>query len=118
MNIGKKGVENTCSEEKINAILKISNLNTLWDDPSLENPCLDGMIPYLLAYHEFYDNHDPAMAKKYYTIASMNADTPPAVRLLIPLMDGKEGFHRSSAITFLTLAEGADDTNEVCHRDV
>ena len=67
---------------KIEKIKKENISEMLWNDLSLRNPCVSGMLPYYIAYATYQMGDNKAEASEYYKIAAMNDDGPTASRLL------------------------------------
>jgi hypothetical protein len=103
-----------CNKEKLERIKIESFGKKLWDNRELKNPCIDSMLAYNAAYTAS-ELSDLEKAEYYYKIASTQSGAPLASRFLGPLMQGKEGDHRTSAEKFLLIAlDGYDEDPYVC----
>lgn len=103
--LGEKGMELTCDKEKMKKILAEEELSKVWTDPQYKNPCSNAMIPYYLAYVEYYNRKNADKASEYYRIAAANEDSPTGARVMSAIMKGKSGGRGKSILMFLSIAE-------------
>lgn len=108
IKLGEKAIATTCDMKKVEAIRKRFDLETLFNDASLKNPCEDALIPYYLAYVEYWSANHPEKASEWYRVAAMNDAAPKGARIMSAIMQGKTGNREKSIIMFLSLAEGMD----------
>lgn len=87
--LGEKGIATTCDAKKIEKILAEPVLAKVWTDPQYENPCSNSMIPYYLAYVEYYNRKNADKASDYYRIAAAGKDAPTGARMMSAIMKGK-----------------------------
>lgn len=106
---GERGVISMCNPEKIAEIANTPVGSGLRKRQDLRNPCIDGMIPYYVAYHYSNVFHDGAKAEYYYKIASMQDDTPRASEFLAILAKSSQGDYRDSALSFFLIAADGYD---------
>jgi hypothetical protein len=114
LEIWEKGITLLCDQEKIKKIEKIDFSTELWENPTIENPCIDGMIAYNTAYvaQELLENKKAAY---YYKIAAANKNWPQASRFLGPLMEAREWDHLAVAEKFLLMwIEWYDEDPYLC----
>ncbi len=115
IELGKKGIKNNCDAEKIEKIGKIYDLNRLFADESLMEPCTDAMLPYYLGYVSYWNNNDPVGASLWFRVAGMHKAAPKGGRLMSAIMQGKTGDREKAIIMFLSLAESMDpNPKSVC----
>ncbi len=76
VKLGEKGIKNTCDPIKIEAIKKEFDLQKLFANEALANPCEDPMIPYYLAYVAYWSEHNPQKASEWYRITGTHKDAP------------------------------------------
>ncbi len=87
----------------------------LWSRKDLRNPCLSAETLYYMAARYDTDILDKKKATRYYKIASMHDDAPPATRFLGILASGNSGEHRDAALRFALLAtDGYDQSPYLC----
>ncbi len=110
--LGEKGMELSCDKEKIRGILAEPELSNVWKDPQYENPCANSMVPYYLAYVEYYNRKNAAKASEYYRIAAANKDAPTGARIMSAIMQGKAGDRAKSILMFLSIAESLETEEE------
>lgn len=103
--LGERGMSRTCDAAKISRILAEPELAKVWTDPSYANPCANPMLPYYLAYVEYYDKQNPEKSSDYYRIAAANSDAPTGARIMSAIMRGKSGNREKSILMFLSIAE-------------
>lgn len=106
--LGEKGIATTCDAEKIKKILAEPVLAKVWTDPQYENPCSNSMIPYYLAYVEYYNRKNADKASDYYRIAAAGKDAPTGARMMSAIMKGKSGGREKSVLMFLSIAEALE----------
>ncbi len=115
LRIWESGMKLLCDQGRVEQILKNDFWNTLWNNPTLKNPCKDSMLPYNMAYtsSELWEIDS---AEWYYKIASTSSGAPLASRFLGPLMRAREWDHRESAERFALIAiDGYDEAPYTCH---
>lgn len=105
IQLGKKGIEKNCSQEKIAAISGQFNLKELNGRTDLREPCTDPMIPYYLGYVSYWNNHDPESAALWYRVAGMHENAPKGAVMMSAIMQGKTGNREKAIVMFLSLAE-------------
>ena len=66
------------------------------------------MIPYYLAYVEYYNRKNADKASDYYRIAAANKDAPTGARMMSAIMKGKSGGREKSILMFLSIAESIE----------
>ncbi len=76
LSLGKKGISKNCDMPKLEKIRAEYNLQKLFNDPAVRNPCNDPMIPYYLAYTSYWNNNNPEEASYWYKVAGVH-DTAP-----------------------------------------
>lgn len=103
--LGERGMQRTCDAEKIRKILAEPELSQVWQNPAYKNPCANSMIPYYLAYVEYFDRHDPTKSSDYYRISAAGEDAPTGARIMSAIMRGKSGNREKSILMFLSIAE-------------
>lgn len=74
--LGERGIAATCDAEKIKKILAEPVLAKVWTDAQHQNPCSNSMVPYYLAYVEYYNRKNADKASDYYRIAAAGKDAP------------------------------------------
>lgn len=117
IDLGKKGIKNNCDAAKIEKISKIFNLQQLYLDSTLMEPCTEAMIPYYLGYVAYWNNNDPDAASLYFRVAGMHKAAPSGARLMSAIMQGKTGNREKAIIMFLSLAETMDpNPDSVCRK--
>ncbi|MDQ1344009.1 MAG: hypothetical protein QG650_729 [Patescibacteria group bacterium] len=109
--LGEKGIKTSCDAEKIKNILAEPELAKVWTDPAYRNPCKNSMIPYYLAYVEYYNLKHADKASDYYRIAAAGEDAPTGARIMSAIMKGKSGGREKSILMFLSIAESLDAKN-------
>lgn len=115
--LGKKGIKNNCDMAKIDKIGKIYDLNKLFSDTELMEPCTDAMLPYYLGYVSYWNDNDPVGASLWFRVAGMHKSAPKGGRLMSAIMQGKTGDREKAIIMFLSLAESMDpDPESVCSK--
>ena len=95
----------TCDAKKVEKILAEPVLSKVWTDPQYANPCSNSMIPYYLAYVEYYNRKNANKASDYYRIAAAGKDAPTGARMMSAIMKGKSGGREKSILMFLSIAE-------------
>lgn len=103
--LGEKGMDLTCDKAKIKKILAEPELSKVWTSPEYRDPCANSMIPYYLAYVEYYNRKNSDKASDYYRIAAANQDAPTGARVMSAIMKGKSGGRGKSVLMFLSIAE-------------
>ncbi len=93
-----------CDMSKVTQIDALAFGSELWSRMDLADPCLSPQILYYMAARYDSDLLDKKKAARYYKIASMHGDAPPATRFLGILAYGNTGGHRDAALTFALLA--------------
>lgn len=117
IQIGLKGMKNSCDPLKVEKARNETTLNKLWTDDSYKESCSDPMIPYYLAYIYYWNLHDGAKSSEYYRIASTNSDAPTGARTLAAIMQGKSGDREKAIIMLLSLAESIEgNKNTLCQQ--
>lgn len=76
VKLGEKGMATTCDAKKIEMILAEPDLAQVWTNPEYKNPCKNSMVPYYLAYVEYYNLKHADKASRYYRIAAAGEDAP------------------------------------------
>jgi hypothetical protein len=110
---GLRGMDILCDQAKIARIQKTPFGPILWDDPTLRNPCLSGMIPYYIGYHYTSSLFNGASGSLYYKIASMHDfPVPPATKFLAPLAQSDAGNYTDSALSFFIIGSSGYDTSD------
>ena len=66
----------TCDSAKVEAIKNEPELSQVWTNEKYKNPCQNPMIPYFLAYVEYWSLKNAKASSEYYKIASANTDAP------------------------------------------
>lgn len=114
IELGQKWIRNFCNQDKINLIKNENDLNKLWADNTLKNPCKTYSIPYYLAYVYFQYKKDPTNASLYYKISSLNEDAPEWAKIMTAIMQWKWWNREKSYFMFLNIAKSLKSTDEVC----
>jgi hypothetical protein len=114
INIGLKWIQNFCNSEKIDLIKNETDLNKLWVNKNIINPCKAYIIPYYLAYIYHYYKKDPINASIYYKIASLNEDAPEWAKIMTAIMQWKWWNREKSYFMFLNIASSLNSNDEVC----
>lgn len=113
----KKWMQILCDTEKIKKIQQKSLSKELWNDTSLKNPCISGMIPYYIAFVIYQMSDRKSDASEYYKIASMNDDAPSVSWLLWILALSAEWDYRATAMNFALIGSNWYDTEPyVCKK--
>jgi len=116
--LGKKGIEKNCDGAKIAKISQTFDLQKLYSDESLMEPCTDPMIPYYLGYVAYWNDNDPVTASLWFRVAGTHAAAPRGARLMSAIMQGKTGNREKAIIMFLSLAESVDNKPDSTCRKV
>lgn len=115
IDLWKKWIQLFCDREKVERINKQKIWPMLWNNAELKNPCIDGILPYLIGFaiYQLWDNKTES--SEYYKIASMNDDSPVASRQLSIIALAAEWDFRLSAMNFaLVGSEGYDIEPYIC----
>lgn len=104
LNITNYWMQNLCNYEKIDIILSEKLGNNLWENEKLKNPCKNGMISYLIGFYGGQLWWNPEIAKKYYTIASMQDDVPSVSRVLATISSSGKNNYKNLALNFSLIA--------------
>ena len=117
IDLGVKGVRNNCNMEKIEKISQEFDLNKLYNNQDLKEPCTEAMIPYYLGYVSYWNNNDPVAASKWFRVAGTHAAAPRGAQLMSAIMQGKTGGREKAIVMFLSIAESMDsDPNSTCRK--
>ncbi len=108
IHLGEKGITQNCDLRKIEQIRKEYDLQKLFNNPALANPCTDPMIPYYLAYASYWNNNNPEQASFWYKVAGVHDTGPKGSQIMSAIMQGKTGNREKAIIMFLSLAENID----------
>lgn len=105
LQLAYKWMDVLCDKEKINKILTSKLDNSLWNNPQLQQPCKNWMIPYLIAFYGWQLWWDKSIAKKYYTIASMQSDVPEVSKILAIINQSQEkDDYKNTALNFTLIS--------------
>lgn len=99
--------------EKVEAIKQEEDLQKIWSNEYLRNPCQTYSIPYYLAYIYYFYKQDPITASSYYKVASANDDAVSGAKVMAAIMQGKGGNRQKAFLMFLNIAKFIED-NESC----
>lgn len=110
LNITYNWMKNLCNSEKIDKILLEKLWNNLWGNEELKNPCKNGMIPYLIGFYGGQLWWNPEIAKKYYTISSMQDDAPSVSRVLATIISSGKNNYKNLALNFSLIALWWEDS--------
>jgi len=117
IKIWLKWIKNLCDSKKIEAIKKENDLKKIWNNKKYENPCLDPMLPYYLAFDYYFYLKDPISSALYYKISSANKDSLKWARILSAIMQWKWGDRQKAFIMFITMAKAvSNDKESVCYQ--
>lgn len=58
----------------------------IWNNPSMQEPCEDGLIPGYLAFIYYDTQRDGERASRYYLLSSLHEEAPKAYRSISVLM--------------------------------
>ena len=113
--LGQKGIKANCDASKLERIRDRYDLDALFKDPSLANPCSSAMLPYYLAYASYWSKKDPREASFYYRVSGLQSEAPSGAKLMSAIMQGKSWDREKAIIMFLSLAESLDtDKSAIC----
>lgn len=115
LELGLKGLKNTCDAKKISKI-EASDIKTVLSSSAMANACQDVLVPYYIAYLYYWDMGDPLKAAQYYKIAAANTDAPSGTAMLSAIMQGKGGDRKTAMLMFLSLAD--TNANNECGKDI
>lgn len=108
VKLGEKGLKYSCDPKKTAAILSETELSKIWTEEKYADPCGNAMIPYYLAYVEYWNRKNADKASDYYRIAAANRDAPKGARIMSAIMRGKSGNREKSILMFLSIAESLE----------
>lgn len=115
IKLWKEWIKLFCDTEKIEKIRKHKIWPELWNNEELRNPCIDGILPYLIAFAIYQGWDNKTESSEYYKIASMNDDAPVASRQLSIIALAAEWDFRLSAMNFaLVGSDGYDIEPYIC----
>ena len=109
-----KWMKNFCEEEKIELIKNENDLNKLWKNKNIINPCKTYTIPYYLAYIYHFYKKDHIKASQYYKIASLNEDSPKWAKIMTAIMQWKWWNREKSYFMFLNIASSLNSSDNIC----
>lgn len=113
--IGLKGIKNFCDAEKIEKIFKEDNLEKLFGNQTLRNPCKTPDIAFQQGFLNYFYLKDSLQASNYYKVASMIDGSPEGAKIMAAIMKGKSGDREKSLMMFLNLAKATNETdNPAC----
>lgn len=110
--IWEKWIKNFCDETKIKKIIETNDLQKIWTDKSLQNPCKSQDIPFSQAFLEYYYLKDTKSSANYYKIASAQSDALPWSRVMAAIMNWKSWNREISIMMFLSIAAKEKQTEK------
>lgn len=109
-----KWIKNFCDPKKVEQIFQEFDLQAIWNNPDLQNPCKSYIAPYYLAYIYFFYLNEPLKASNYYKVTSAQDDAPQGAKILAAIMQWKWWEREKSIFMFLGLAESVDAGESAC----
>ncbi len=110
-----KWIEKTCNKDKVGLIKQEFDLKKLWTDKKYQDPCLEPMIPYYLAYIYYWNFFDGIKSAQYYKVTSANTTALSWSRIMVAIMQWKWWDRTKSIMMFLSLAESMwQEKSETC----